>query len=108
MIRTINQEDSAWHIEHLFKQRNRIGRARGFLVGYKPKHLNGHKIGILMRLPGIGNKTAKSLLDHFETITNIVNASEKELIEVDGVGKKTANIIKYVVSEELSGYNLDD
>ena len=33
-------------------------------------------------LLGIGKETARNLLKHFETITNIINASEEELAEL--------------------------
>jgi DNA excision repair protein ERCC-4 len=108
VLRTIDEKDTAWYIEHLFMQRNRVGKNKGSLLGYTAKRLNTQKINLLRMLPGIGKETAKNLLDHFETITNIINASEKELAKLHGIGKKTANKIKYVVSEELSDYKPDN
>ena len=104
VLRTIDQEDTAWHIDHLFMQRNRIGKNKGALTGYRSKRLDGQKIDMLRMFPGIGKKTAERLLEYFETITNIINASEKELTEISGIGKNTANDIKTIVSEELTDY----
>ena len=108
VLRTVDEEDTAWHIEHLFLQRNRVGKNRGVLLGYRSKRLETQKINLLRMLPGVGKETAKNLLEHFETITNIINASEKELTKLHGIGKNTANDIKTVVSEELSDYEQDN
>jgi len=94
ILRTMDQEDTAWHIDYLFMQRNRIGKNKGVLAGCRSKHVNRQKVYMLRILPGIGQKTAERLLEHFETVTNIINASEKELTEIHGIGKNTANNIK--------------
>jgi len=53
------------------------------------------QLGIVCGFRGISIKKAKELLKHFGSINNIVNASEKELMEINGIGKKIArNIIK--------------
>jgi len=48
---------------------------------------------VLSALPLIGETLARNLLDHFGTISNIANASIKELQEVPKIGKKKAEII---------------
>jgi len=48
---------------------------------------------VLSALPLIGETLAKNLLDHFGTISNIANASVKELQGVPKIGKKKAEII---------------
>lgn len=53
---------------------------------------------IVESLPMIGPKNALALLAHFKTIESLVNASEKELQEVDGIGKKRAKQIRAVLS----------
>ncbi|MHA1333247.1 MAG: ERCC4 domain-containing protein [Candidatus Odinarchaeia archaeon] len=49
-----------------------------------------------------GVKTAERLLKHFGNIKNIVNASEDDLLEVEGIGKKTAKSLY-----ELFNYNIE-
>ena len=50
---------------------------------------------LICALPGISKKKGQSLLDEFESPMKIFTASEKELIKVDGIGKKiAANIFK--------------
>lgn len=51
-------------------------------------------------LPNIGPVNAKNLLEHFGTVANIINASESQLQEVEGIGKKTAANIRKVVDSK--------
>jgi ERCC4-type nuclease len=105
VLRTVNEHDTAWYLNQMFEQRDRVGRNKGSLYGYKGKKVETQKIHLLRTLPCIGSETAKKLLEHFDSITEIVNASEKELQNVSGIGKISAKKIKSVVSEELEGYN---
>jgi len=47
-------------------------------------------------LPGMGPKTARALLEHFKTLQNIANASEKDLAAVEGIAKNRATAIRKV------------
>jgi Fanconi anemia group M protein len=55
---------------------------------------------IVSSLPHIGPTAAKELLKHFKSIKNIVNASEKELKEVNKIGPKIAKALKDVFEKE--------
>ena len=52
---------------------------------------------LLSSLPEISKARAKALLKHFKSPKKVFNASVKELQEVKGIGKKTAENIKKVV-----------
>lgn len=68
----------------------------------KPVNLWEQQLFIIESLPNIGPVNAKNLLEHFGTVANIINASESQLQEVGGIGKKTAaNIHKVVDSKYL-------
>lgn len=68
----------------------------------KPVDLWEQQLFIIESLPNIGPVNAKNLLEHFGTVANIINASESQLQEVEGIGKKTAaNIHKVVDSKYL-------
>lgn len=49
---------------------------------------------VIEMFPMVGPKLAQALLIHFGNVESIVNASEKELLEVPGMGKKRAKVIK--------------
>ncbi len=53
---------------------------------------------IIEMLPMVGPKLAKVLLENFGNIENIINASEQELLEVEGMGKKRVKIIRNILS----------
>lgn len=53
---------------------------------------------IVEALPMIGPKSAKALLAHFGSVDALVRASERELADVPGVGKKRAKIIRAVLA----------
>lgn len=68
----------------------------------KPVNLWEQQLFIIESLPNIGPVNAKNLLEHFGTVANIINASESQLQEVEGIGKKTAANIRKVVDSKYS------
>ena len=57
---------------------------------------------IVEGLPNVSSVLAKRLLAHFGSIKDIVNATEEELREVEGVGKNIASsIIEILTSRYL-------
>ncbi|MBU4312722.1 MAG: hypothetical protein KJ706_08400 [Candidatus Omnitrophica bacterium] len=50
-------------------------------------------------LPGVGPKLAIQLLDHFGTVEKVITASEKELLQIRGLGKIKAKRIRQIVSQ---------
>jgi len=63
--------------------------------------LHEQQLFVVESLPLIGPKNARNLLEHFKTIENIVNASEKELTKVKGIGKIRAREIKKTLSTQF-------
>ena len=55
---------------------------------------------IVEGFPQISTVMAKRLLDHFGSIRAVTNASEKELQEVQGIGKQIASSIHHVLNEQ--------
>ena len=66
----------------------------------KPVNLWEQQLFIIESLPNIGPVNAKNLLEHFGTVANIINASDSQLQEVEGIGKKTAANIRKVVDSK--------
>ncbi|MBQ6182687.1 MAG: excinuclease ABC subunit UvrC [Clostridia bacterium] len=54
----------------------------------------------LLEIPGVGKKTAETLLNYFGGLKAIKNASFEELASVKGVSRKTAQTIKDFYSEK--------
>jgi len=53
---------------------------------------------VVESLPNVGPLLAKSLLKKFGTVERVITADEKELMEVEKIGKKTARMIRKVVT----------
>ena len=69
----------------------------------KPLTLKERQLFIVESLPHIGSVNARKLLKHFKTIKNLVNASEKELKKVEGIGEKIAREIRKVLDSKFEG-----
>jgi Fanconi anemia group M protein len=64
----------------------------------KPLTLYEQQLYIVESLPNIGPVTAKKLLEEFNSVEGVINASETELKKVEGIGNKIAKSIREVVS----------
>ena len=71
--------------------------ARRF-AGKRPKMKRRVQLQMLQGLPGIGPERACRLLDKFGSIDAVLRAEIEELMDVSGVGMKTATTIRWVVS----------
>jgi len=65
--------------------------------GYRPKRLKSRQLFILQGLPRVGPTAAKRLLEHFRSVSNALNAPVEELIQVDGIGRASAEKIREVL-----------
>ncbi len=104
VLRTRNPEDTAWHFNQLFLQRDRIGSNRGARKAYRPKRLDNQKKAVLKSIPGIGDKAATALLEKFESVADVFAAKTDDLLSVHGIGRKTAAKIREIVREDHSPY----
>ena len=64
---------------------------------YMPKRIKTHHLRFLQGLPQTGPVRAKGLYDHFGSVETIVNASENELQQVEGIRAKAAKGIRELV-----------
>jgi len=76
--------------------------------GYRPKNIRTRQLYILQGLPGIGRERASRLLNRFGSVEAVITASRDELESVDGIGKDTADKIKWAISEKITPYGLYD
>ena len=76
--------------------------------GYRPKRRRRRQLYILQGLPGIGPELAKRLLEVFGSVSAVVTATEADLRQVTGIGPRTAEKIKWAVSEKPASYGPRD
>ena len=65
--------------------------------GYRPKRLKSRQLFILQGLPKVGPKAAKKLLGHFGSVSGVMNATVESLMQVDGIGRVSAEKIREVL-----------
>ena len=101
IIPTRNSEDTAAMIKRI-AVREQSGEKTPIQIrtDKKPVSLWEQQLFIIESLPNIGPVNAKNLLQHFGTVEKVISASESELQEVEGIGKKTAKNIRKVVESE--------
>lgn len=68
--------------------------------GRKPISLYEMQVYLLSGLPFVERTTAERLLSKFKTPAAVFNATEKDLMQIDGIGEKKARAIKEVVERE--------
>lgn len=80
-------------------KREQLGEKREVrLLGERKAHtLSEQQQLVIECLPGVGPKRAKELLRYFYSVENVINATETELLELEGMGEKRAKDIKKVI-----------
>jgi len=102
VLMTKNPRDTAQMLK-VIAEREQQGKEKDFQMHTtKPFSDTQQQEYVISSLPGIGARLAPYLLKHFKTIKNIVNAKEKDLEEVDLIGKKKAKQIKDLVEKEYN------
>ena len=104
-----------WHIPTIFSKSKKdtknillmIGKQEESFLdviplrgGYRPKRLKSKQLYLLQGLPKAGPMLAKRLLLHFKSVSRAMNATIEELIEVEGLGKVSAERIREVLDKE--------
>ena len=107
VLRSINPCETAHLIIYATRQINSIVTGAVRRTGYRPKGKRKRQLFILQGLPGVGREKAKRLLDKFGSIEGVINASTDDLQSINGIGKSTADEIKWVVKESSNPYDFD-
>ena len=101
IIPTRNSEDTAAMIKRIAVREQSDDKVNiQIRTDKKPTSMWEQQLFIIESLPNIGPVNAKNLLKHFGTVENVIKASESELQEVEGIGKKTAKNIRKVVESK--------
>lgn len=91
-----NTKFLVWTIVNIYKKfiLEPEGRDYSHIWDVAPYKRGGNsKVAVLRGIPKIGQKGAKKLLEHFETVKAIANATIEELQDVKDVGEKLATNI---------------
>ncbi len=100
IISTKNPKDTALTIFWLAKkEQQESGRGILIKVGKKSKNERRLQEQIVCGLPGVSTVICKRLLERFGNIEGVFSAPEKELHEIDGIGKKLAGRIRRVLEK---------
>ena len=65
----------------------------------RPKGKRKAQLALLQGLPGVGPDRAQRLLERFGSVEAVLTAATEELAAVKGVGERTAERIRWIVSE---------
>ncbi len=89
-------------VKTLIAAGNQLLKEKRFIYrkGHKPKAIMKKQLYLLQGLPMVGVNIAHALLQRFGSIENIMAASVDELMEVDGIGKGKASIIKEFIIKQ--------
>ncbi|MDO8511144.1 MAG: DEAD/DEAH box helicase [Nanoarchaeota archaeon] len=99
VLYTKNPQDTAALLAVMAKREQ--GKDVDFsLHSLKPKSVREQQEFIVAALPNIGVQTARILLEHFGSIKKVVNATEKQLTGLKGIGDKTAQQLVKMFEEE--------
>lgn len=94
VLRSMNPAESARLIVYAGYQLMRLRDPRHAPCHQgKAKQRKPRQLGILRGLPGIGPDRAKRMLARFGTLRACFSASREQLLEVEGIGPKTATVI---------------
>ena len=109
IIPTRTAEDTAAMIKRI-AIREQKGEKRSIQIRTerKPQNLWEQQLFIIESLPNIGPVHAKRLLEHFGSVKAVLEADEKKLQEVEGIGKKTAKNIRDVVEGKYLYFKKDN
>ncbi|MDO5814066.1 MAG: DEAD/DEAH box helicase [Methanobrevibacter sp.] len=101
IIPTRNAQDTAAMIKRIaVREQNGEKIPISIRTDKKPVTQMEQQLFIVESLPNIGPVNAKNLLKHFGSVSEVFNASESDLQEVEGIGKKTAKEIRKVVDSK--------
>jgi DNA excision repair protein ERCC-4 len=102
VFRSSGPEETARLLVYASRQFSRLSRAEpAYLRVGKAKRLQTRRLRLLQSLPGVGPDRARGLLNHFGNVRTCLLATIDELLEVPGVGQKTAEAIQEVMGGHI-------
>ena len=106
ILRSVDAAESAALIQFASQQLRREEQSLPYSRGSRPKGRRRQQLRVLQSLPGIGPDRAVRLLDHFASVEKVIGATTEELECVEGIGPKTAQAIRQLLSEQPPAYGM--
>jgi ERCC4-type nuclease len=103
VMRSREAEESARLMLYAGRQVRSVISGAVARAGYRPKSKRRIQLHILQGLPTVGPVRAARLLDKYGTVEAVLTASQEDLIGVLGIGKASAERIRWAVSEPETG-----
>jgi len=98
LVRTSDLDETAALIESMAKREASQGRRKPHLHDGKTSDtLADQQVRLVSSIKGVGTDTAEQLLEHFGSVSSLVEAGVEELTEVEGVGEDRAKSIEQVL-----------
>ena len=109
LLRSRDEEETARLITYLGRQYLRL-RQGGSIPTKKAraKRRLTRQLRVLQALPGIGRHRARMLLDRYGSVRDCFNAPLESLVEIDGIGPRTAEGITEIVREDEKSYGTEE
>ncbi len=99
VLRARDAEETARLLIYLAGQAQQFATGSVPRPGYRPKGKRARQLFVLQGLPGVGPGRAARLLDQFGTVEAVARASAEELAAIDGIGRGTAERIRWALGE---------
>lgn len=99
VFRSLEPEESARLLCYAARQGCRFATGALPRRGRRPKGKRRRQLAILQELPGVGPSRAAQLLEVFGNVEGVMTAGLEDLSSVSGIGKKTAESIRWVMKE---------
>lgn len=107
LLRAKTLAESARLIGYAARQmdRARTGAVPRSSGGRRPTDKRKTQLYVLQGLPGVGPIRARRLVEEFGSVEDVVTASVDALMDVEGVGSKTAESVRWAVEEKTVSYH---
>ncbi|MBT3720453.1 DEAD/DEAH box helicase [archaeon] len=100
IIQTKNSNDTALMLAMIAKKEQSNDKKEFTLHSIKPLTLKEQQEYLISALPGIGPILSKPMLNKFKSVKNILNASIKQLKDVELIGEKKASKIREIIDSD--------
>lgn len=104
LLRARDGEESARLMIYTAQQARVMKRGALPRHAKRPRGKRRAQLTMLQGLPGVGPSRAERLLDRFGSVEAVLTAAADELASVHGIGKQTAEGIRWLVSEGGTPY----